>query len=154
MKIPYKHIFLLMIVIIALVTIFLPMIWERDLYPKHLLIRRHAEKIPTPLMDKMPDFSKMDNTYNANNAPFAWVIQLASLNNKKNAIALETQLRQKKYPAFLVNSRKDPAMINIMVGPYAKRDIAKKESQKLDLDFNVKSIVTKYQTAQIKELKR
>lgn len=151
MKIPLKHSILLGLVVLALASIFIPMIWEKDLYPKHLIIQRHAAEVPEQIITTMPNFItvKSDNKVVA---PYAWVVQLTSLSDTQKITQLVQTVRNMQYPAYTEKSSKSDGYIRVMVGPFATEEQAKQAKTILDNKLHTQSIVTQYKTQDIQEV--
>jgi len=138
--------------VLALASIFIPMLWERDSYPKHLVIQRHADMTPKQLITKMPDFIEAKVPDDNIKVPYAWVIQVTSLGDAIKAAQLEQSIRTLNYPAFTEQSSTDNNLIRVMVGPYPTQQQAEQISKILDDKFNVKAIIIQYETDDIEEI--
>ncbi|MAZ38764.1 MAG: hypothetical protein CMF49_01465 [Legionellales bacterium] len=152
MKTSYKHLALLLLVFIALASIFIPMSWEKDLYPKHFLIKRHAQSPPTATIKTIPNFQKNYIKPIDTKIPIAWTVQVASLKDKNKAAALSAKFRAQGYAAFLAQAPKESQMYRVLLGPYSTNEKAKSISQSLNNSISMHSIVTEYRTNEVKEI--
>ncbi len=75
----------------------------------------------------------------------AWIIQVGSFSNKKNAIKLQNKLRNKKFHAF-VEAVKTKSELNyrVRIGPEVKKNVAQKIQKRLKKDLKINGIVMKY----------
>jgi len=75
----------------------------------------------------------------------AWVVQLASLTRKQNAIILRDRVQKNGQHAFVVSSDVDgQAMYRVLVGPYLLRSQAEEERQLLQKEIKLNGLVHKY----------
>ena len=75
----------------------------------------------------------------------AWVVQLASLTRKQNALALRDRVLDKGLHAFVVSSEADgKVMYRVLVGPELLRSNAEKKRQRLLQEVNLDGLVVKY----------
>lgn len=74
-----------------------------------------------------------------------WVVQLASLASKDNALALQERLRGLGYTAFVEEVRTAQGVLyRVRVGPELERANAEKLRDRLDQQVQIKGIVTRY----------
>lgn len=143
---------LLVLVVLALASIFIPMIWEKNSYPKHLIIQRHAEHTPEQIITSMPEYIAVKAKALQTSIPYAWVIQLTSTSDVDKATQLEQTIKDMQYPAYTELSTDNKELVRVMVGPFATEQQAKKISEILNDKFQVKSMVTQYKTKDIEEI--
>ncbi len=75
----------------------------------------------------------------------AWIIQVGSFSNKKNAIKLQNKLRNKKFHAFVEAVKtKSELSYRVRVGPEVKKVMAEKIQKQLKIDLKITGIVMKY----------
>lgn len=75
----------------------------------------------------------------------AWVVQLASLSRKENALNLRQQVRQKGLHAFIVSSQvKGKTMYRVLVGPELLRSNAERQRQRLYKEMKLDGMVVKH----------
>jgi len=75
----------------------------------------------------------------------AWVVQLASLTRKQNALLLQERVRKKGLHAFVVSSQVDGnTMYRVLVGPELLRSNAEKQRQRLQQEIKLSGLVIKY----------
>lgn len=74
-----------------------------------------------------------------------WVVQLASLASKDNALALQERLRGMGYTAFVEEVKTAQGVLfRVRVGPELERANAEKLRDRLDQQVQIKGIVTRY----------
>ena len=74
-----------------------------------------------------------------------WVVQLASLASKDNALALQERLRGLGYTAFVEETKTAQGVLfRVRVGPELERANAEKLRDRLDQQVQLKGIVTRY----------
>jgi DedD protein len=74
-----------------------------------------------------------------------WVVQLASLASKDNALALQERLRGMGYTAFVEEVKTAQGVLfRVRVGPELERANAEKLRDRLDQQVQIKGIVTSY----------
>lgn len=74
-----------------------------------------------------------------------WVVQLASLASKDNALALQERLRGMGYTAFVEEAKTAQGVLfRVRVGPELERANAEKLRDRLDQQVQLKGIVTRY----------
>ena len=74
-----------------------------------------------------------------------WVVQLASLGKKDNALMLRERARKKGYPAFILASRIDGAvMYRVLVGPELLRASAETLRKRLLEDIKLEGIIVSH----------
>lgn len=77
--------------------------------------------------------------------PIAWVVQVGSFSDQKNARSLKTRLQQKGYKAYTETARTDKGQtIRVFVGPLVSKKQSLTEKIKIDQAFNLKSKVIRY----------
>ena len=64
------------------------------------------------------------------NSPSGFVLQVAAIKNENNAVALASQLTQKQFPAFVVQSPGSD-LYRVLVGPYSDSDTTAKAEANL-----------------------
>lgn len=143
---------LLVLVVLALASIFIPMIWEKNSYPKHLIIQRHAEHTPEQIITSMPGYITVKAKSAQTSTPYAWVIQVTSISDIDKAKQLEQAIKDMQYPAYTEQSTDHKGLVRVMVGPFATEQTAKKVSEILNNKFQVKALVTQYKTKDIEEM--
>ena len=75
----------------------------------------------------------------------AWVIQVGSFSNKKNALALRNKLRKKKYHAFVEAVTKQSGIsYRVRVGPEVKKDSAELMVKRLKKEMHINGIVMEH----------
>jgi len=75
----------------------------------------------------------------------SWVVQLASLTRRKNAIGLRDRVRKMGLHAFVVSSQVDgKTMYRVLVGPELLRSNADKQRKRLQQETNLGGMVIKY----------
>jgi cell division septation protein DedD len=78
--------------------------------------------------------------------PQAWVIQVASFGNRKNAVKLVNNLKNKKITAYLEQEgSKSNYKYHVFVGPLLNRDKADALVKNLQKTFHLKGLVKRYQ---------
>ena len=74
-----------------------------------------------------------------------WVVQLASLSKKDNALALRARLQQLGYTAFVEEARTSQGLLfRVRVGPELERASAEKMRDRLQEQVKLKGMVTSY----------
>lgn len=74
-----------------------------------------------------------------------WVVQVASLSKKDNAMALRERLRQLGYTAFVEEAKTDKGLLfRVRVGPELERASAEQLRDKLETQIKLKGMVTQY----------
>ncbi|MDV3238684.1 MAG: SPOR domain-containing protein, partial [Gammaproteobacteria bacterium] len=74
-----------------------------------------------------------------------WIVQLASLSNKDNAMALRERLRGLGYTAFVEEAKTAKGVLyRVRVGPELERANAEKLRNRLQEQVDLKGIVTSY----------
>ncbi|TBW54752.1 sporulation protein [Marinobacter halodurans] len=72
----------------------------------------------------------------------AWLVQLGSFGNEKNALRLRDEVRDKGYAAYTENvKRGDITLTRVFSGPFVSEDEAKSAKSRLDKAFNLNSLV-------------
>lgn len=75
----------------------------------------------------------------------AWVVQLASFTQHKNALELQNRLRKKGYTAFIRESRsKGKTLYRVCVGPEINQNRSKKLAANIQKDIRLAGIVVHY----------
>jgi len=75
----------------------------------------------------------------------AWVIQVGSFSNKKNALALQNKLRKKKFRAFVEAVKKQAVLsYRVRVGPEVRKKNAESIQKRLKKEMRINGIVMKY----------
>jgi len=75
----------------------------------------------------------------------AWVVQLASLTRKQNALTLRDRVLKVGQHAFVVSSDVDgQVMYRVLVGPYLLRSQAEDKRQRLQQEIKLNGLVLKY----------
>ena len=75
----------------------------------------------------------------------AWVVQLASLTRKQNALTLRDRVRKMGLHAFVVSSQVDnKTMYRVLVGPELLRSNAENNRLRLQQEINLSGLVLKY----------
>jgi hypothetical protein len=151
MKLSYKDLIILSLVILALFSLFLPMLWERNLYPTHLIVRHHAERLPTKIIKKMPTFSGIIGDFPKENELSAWGIMFADEKSTADALTRIQTLQAAGYSAYLAQGQ-TPSDILVMVGPFIERNEAEKVLGQLNETYHVDASITTYKPTDIKEV--
>ncbi len=74
-----------------------------------------------------------------------WVVQLASLASKSNAMALQEKLRGLGYTAFVEEIKMPQGVLyRVRVGPELERSNAENVRNRLEQQVQIKGIVTRY----------
>lgn len=76
--------------------------------------------LPTPALNNAPSSQALPQGADGNSSS-GFVLQVAAIKNENNAIALASQLAQKQFPAFVVNSPGSD-LYRVLVGPYRDSD--------------------------------
>jgi DedD protein len=77
--------------------------------------------------------------------PIAWVVQVGSFSDQKNARSLKTRLQKKGYKAYTETAQTDKGQtIRVFVGPMVSKKQSLTEKTKIDQAFNLKSKVIRY----------
>lgn len=152
MKISYKHWSLLILVALALTSLFLPMLWEKDLYPRHLRVHQRVVAHPQAEISQMPSFSKYSFHEQATvNIP-AWVIEVTQSSKSLDAQQLVQQLRQQGYASFLSKTVQSPTQVQIFIGPYSQEQAATEAKQALQQQLHLNMTVIPYNPTALKEV--
>lgn len=94
--------------------------------------------VPPPAQTKAAEASRLD----ANSLPVSWSIQLASLSNRANAMALQKTLRSQGYNAYI---RHVDGMNRVYVGPLIERSEASRLCDQLKRKHNLSGFVVRFQ---------
>jgi cell division septation protein DedD len=81
-----------------------------------------SDNLPNPASNGAPTSRGLPRGEEGN-SPSGFVLQVAAVKNENNAIALASQLTQKQFPAFVVNSPGSD-LYRVLVGPYGDGDTA------------------------------
>ena len=92
---------------------------------------------PAPAARKAPE-ARLD----ANNLPVTWSVQLASLSNRANALALQKTLREQGYNAYV---RTFEGKNRVFVGPVIERAEATRLRDQLRRQHKLDGIVVRFQ---------
>jgi cell division septation protein DedD len=84
---------------------------------------------PTPALNNAPSSQSMPQRADGN-SPSGFVLQVAAIKNENNAVALASQLTQKQFPAFVVQSPGSD-LYRVLVGPYSDSDTTAKAEANL-----------------------
>ncbi len=107
-----------------------------------------SEIIPLaqPVQDKITKSKTTEKDTNIQNLKAtAWVIQVGSFSNKKNALALRNKLRNKKYHAFVeAVIKKTEVSYRVRIGPEVKKVTAEATQKKLKKEMKLNGIVMKH----------
>jgi DedD protein len=77
--------------------------------------------------------------------PIAWVVQVGSFSNAKNARALKARLLKQGYKAYTETATTDAGQtIRVFVGPMVSKQQSLQERNKIDKAFNLKAKVIRY----------
>lgn len=72
----------------------------------------------------------------------AWLVQLGSFGNEKNALRLRDQVREKGYAAYTQSvARGDLTLTRVFSGPFVSEDEARSAKSRLDKSFKLNSLV-------------
>lgn len=151
MKISYKHWSLLILVSLALISLFLPMLWEKDLYPRHMRIHQRAVIHPQAAISQMPAFTKFSLHEQAPVDISAWLVQIMPNPNMTGA-QLVQQLRQQGYASFLSSTLQAPTVAQVFVGPYSQEQAANAAKQSLHEQYHLNATVVSYNPTVMKEV--
>lgn len=120
-----------------------PAMVERELVDKHTPILKSDATAPTStaVETKKPE-DKNSQTLRAKKGIKAWVVQVGSFENRKNAQALNDKLRRKKYRAF-VEAVKTNGRWNyrVQVGPEVRRSSAEATQKTLQTKLKINGVV-------------
>jgi cell division septation protein DedD len=152
MKISYKHLILLTVVLLALVSLCLPMLWEKNLYPKHLLFHRRAVTEPKANISQIPAFTPIVLHQRAITESTAWMLEITNVPDLATAQKLQTQLRSQGYASFLSSTLEKPGQIYLDVGPYSQKELAEKTQEILHQQLNLAVTVIPYNPSTIQEI--
>ena len=154
------------VVLVALMVIFLPMLFTGDdLEPADVLVdiperpaipsfeitepvklseQREAEKPvsskPQPTLQEL-----VDKEVDENNLPVSWALQVASFKERSNAEKLRDTLRKGGYKAY-IKYRLDvePKMIRVLVGPVLERKEIDKIKDAIARHHKLEGVVVRY----------
>jgi len=75
----------------------------------------------------------------------AWVVQVASFHEQKNAVRLREQLQKKGYTTFVEQLSADPgSMFRVRIGPELKRSDAQSIRDRIAAEMKLDGLVTRY----------
>ncbi|GAB3393685.1 SPOR domain-containing protein [Azotobacter armeniacus] len=97
-----------------------------------------ANPTPPPAKAKVAEPSRLD----ANSLPVSWSVQLASLSNRANALALQKTLRSQGYNAYI---RHVDGMNRVYVGPLIDRSEANRLRDQLKRQHSLSGFVVRFQ---------
>jgi len=83
-----------------------------------------SDNSPAPALNNAPSSQAPVHEADGNSSS-GFVLQVAAIKNENNAIALASQLAQKQFPAFVVNSPGSD-LYRVLVGPYSDSDTTAK----------------------------
>lgn len=105
--------------------------------------RQAVPKPVTPSADPAPAARKAPEArLDANNLPVTWSVQLASLSNRANALALQKTLREQGYNAYV---RTFEGKNRVFVGPVIERAEATRLRDQLRRQHKLDGIVVRFQ---------
>lgn len=105
--------------------------------------RQAVPKPVTPSADPVPAARKAPEArLDANNLPVTWSVQLASLSNRANALALQKTLREQGYNAYV---RTFEGKNRVFVGPVIERAEATRLRDQLRRQHKLDGIVVRFQ---------
>ncbi len=98
---------------------------------------------PTP---PLPVESDNKPSLDESGLPNSWVLQVASFSKKENAGELVAALKEKGYRAFSKEVKTSTgSSLRVYIGPKLTRDAFAKDKQIIDNEFNVSSMVVKFE---------
>nr|VFK02553.1 MAG: DedD protein [Candidatus Kentron sp. H]VFK02746.1 MAG: DedD protein [Candidatus Kentron sp. H]VFK06664.1 MAG: DedD protein [Candidatus Kentron sp. H] len=128
----------------------LPQTWPSMTRPDAKVIERQGTDVETPpgtaTSEKSDSSSKVVTSTDPKPASSAWVVQVGSFSDQKNALRMRDRLRAKGYRAFVksVKGNLTKAVTRVFVGPTLRREDALRASKKLRGDLDIKGIVMRY----------
>ena len=125
---------------------------KKKLSTGHTKQAQHADKkIPVSNKENTPRLSqdKPESIMAFNNTldtPPAWVVQLASFSNEKNAHRLVLRLKDNGYDAYsrVVSSPSGKKIIRVFVGPEISKEIIQKVVNRLSQQYKLKGFIKRY----------
>jgi len=153
------------VVLVALMVIFLPMLFSSgDLEPAEVLVdipekppiptfeisepvkpseQRQAEKAQPKPQQTLQEL--VDKEVDENKLPVSWALQVASFKERDNAEKLRDKLRKAGYKAY-IKYRLDvePKMIRVLVGPVLKRSEIDKIKAAITRHQKLEGVVVRY----------
>lgn len=151
MKVRPKLLVLYLLVLIALLSLFLPMLWEKNIYSNHLFMHHQGENMPEQAIKKMPSFETVVGTFPLSSSPQGWAILFSEFPAAIDAEKTAQDLRMKGYSAYTAVSVRDINTMAVFIGPFIKEEEANTVKDKLESQYHNQEKIIPYQPSDIKE---
>ncbi len=101
-------------------------------------------ELPKPVQETAQETVQPANPGESRPGPHAWVIQVGSFSNSANALLLRDRLRKKGFAAFVQETKGEPTVYRVKVGPELQREAAEKLKGELMAKLQLSAIVVQH----------
>ncbi len=147
------------IVLTALAVILIPMLFEEEV-DRGSIAKQTIPKFPKAFEDNIANIpsqmeisekigqSKIDAwrlNDTAKKQVEAWVVQVGSFAKKMNAVEFRNKLKKAGFVAFVETTDETQGkLFRVRIGPELNRERAEKMQERIEIEFDLKSIIVSY----------
>lgn len=107
--------------------------------------RASAAQLPREVVDENMYEAETDFTFDKNNLPVSWSLQLGSFKEKENAIKLRARLRAAEYRSYVLHAKTSRGeTYRVFVGPIVKKSALQELQGKIERSLNLEGQVVRY----------
>lgn len=131
------------ILLIGLAALFLPVAWQKTEIEK-VMFWKIPNRPPKPLVNSELNTPEVKSVVPSTGKLSAWVLNVNSYANKKQANQLLTHLRKQGFSAYMVAT--DKHQYNVFIGPYLTKNQLDTANQQLKRQFKLTGKIVDWST--------